>query len=327
MITLHLDNPSPPIHSSKIANPITLNRSLAYSIASFPPLGMPAQTRRTTRRADENAAPVLTRHKSSTTTVQATAKTAGSAIPVLKRPHSSAAVSAPAATANKPAVAPSKTTTVGTKRSALGEVTNAGKKDSLKSVKGKEDGVKEKRALQQTSSAQIRASTVVAGPARRTRSSGASTLIPQVAAAVEPAPKRRTTSRIPVAARSRSTTASTTSATLRERKLNVAVEVKEIVEPEPLRKKRKTSSPAFEEEPDEDDLADEALYDEDGEEVIFSSGGRGTRLKSPERATRAKDAGWTDLDLEDDGDPSMVSEYVVDAFNYMLSIEVSSTNR
>ncbi|KAF8734862.1 A B D E cyclin, partial [Rhizoctonia solani] len=30
---------------------------------------------------------------------------------------------------------------------------------------------------------------------------------------------------------------------------------------------------------------------------------------------------WTDLDKDDDGDPLMVSEYVVDIFNYMLEIE------
>ncbi|CAE6441652.1 unnamed protein product [Rhizoctonia solani] len=33
------------------------------------------------------------------------------------------------------------------------------------------------------------------------------------------------------------------------------------------------------------------------------------------------DEPWTDLDKDDDGDPLMVSEYVVDIFNYMLEIE------
>lgn len=280
------------------------------------------QTRRVTRRADENAAPAMTRLKSSSavTAVPAAGKgSTTSSIPVLKRTHSSV-------TATAPPPAATKSTAGGTKRSALGEVTNGGKKDNLRGGKGKEEGGREKRALQQTSSAQI-PSTLVTGPARRTRSSGASTDIPAVTV-VEPAAKRRTTSRIPVASRSRSTTTSasntaTESSRLKERKLNIAIETKEVVEPEPARKKRKTSSPAFEEEQDEDDLADEGLYDEDGQEVVFNSGGRGTRLKSPERAVRAKDAGWTDLDAEDDGDPTMVSEYVVDAFNYMLSIEVS----
>lgn len=44
-------------------------------------------------------------------------------------------------------------------------------------------------------------------------------------------------------------------------------------------------------------------------------------LRSP-KDSRPKDYGWTDLDAEDEGDPSMVSEYVVDAFKYMVSIEV-----
>jgi len=38
---------------------------------------------------------------------------------------------------------------------------------------------------------------------------------------------------------------------------------------------------------------------------------------------RAKDEGWEDLDAEDEGDPTMVAEYVVDAFNHMMAIEVS----
>ncbi|EJT45753.1 g2/mitotic-specific cyclin cdc13 [Trichosporon asahii var. asahii CBS 2479] len=37
----------------------------------------------------------------------------------------------------------------------------------------------------------------------------------------------------------------------------------------------------------------------------------------------AKDAGWTDLDAEDEGDPTMVSEYVIDAFNYMMELETT----
>jgi hypothetical protein len=78
---------------------------------------------------------------------------------------------------------------------------------------------------------------------------------------------------------------------------------------------------AFKEEDDED-LADPGVYDEDGQEVLLSSGRKGTRLQSPKRAIRAKDEGWTDLDAEDEGDPAMVAEYVVDAFKYMLAIEV-----
>jgi hypothetical protein len=35
------------------------------------------------------------------------------------------------------------------------------------------------------------------------------------------------------------------------------------------------------------------------------------------------DEPWTDLDKDDEGDPLMVSEYVIDIFNYMKQIEVS----
>ncbi len=87
-------------------------------------------------------------------------------------------------------------------------------------------------------------------------------------------------------------------------------------------KRRRTSTPPPLKEENVDEL-DEANYDQDGQEIILSSGGRGVSMKSPKRKTkRAKDEGWTDLDLEDEGDPTMVSEYVVDAFNYMLEIEV-----
>lgn len=228
----------------------------------------------------------------------------------------------------------------GTKRSALGEVTNGGKDQAAKGLKAKGKAVippaREKRALQQTSSIQLpAATTTTVGPARRTRSSVASTATATISAPStiiddKPAVKRRTVSRIPVASRSRSNTASTSTTAaetrLRERKINVALETKIQLEheAEPARKKLKTSSPALEEVDDKDDLADEGLYDEDGKEVVFSSGGRGTRCKSPPRTFRAKDYGWTDLDAEDDGDPTMASEYVVDAFNYMMSIEVSS---
>lgn len=93
----------------------------------------------------------------------------------------------------------------------------------------------------------------------------------------------------------------------------------------PARKKRKTSSPVvvepFERVGEEDEL-DEGHFDVDGKEILLSSGGKPVGLRSPKRE-RAKDEGWEDLDAEDEGDPSMVSEYVVDAFNYMMRIEVS----
>ena len=131
--------------------------------------------------------------------------------------------------------------------------------------------------------------------------------------------------------RSRSTTAVSTVEDgilkTREQNIETKVEYHPHPEPEPARKKRKTSSPALDEEEefkeDDEDLADPGVYDEDGQEVLLSSGRKGTRMQSPKRAIRAKDEGWTDLDAEDEGDPAMVAEYVVDAFKYMLAIEVS----
>ena len=107
---------------------------------------------------------------------------------------------------------------------------------------------------------------------------------------------------------------------MKDREQNIPETQVQPLEPEPARKKRKTSSPALE---DDEDLADPGVYDEDGQEVILSSGRKGTRLQSPPRA--AKDEGWTDLDAEDEGDPAMVAEYVIDAFKYMLAIEVGPT--
>ena len=96
----------------------------------------------------------------------------------------------------------------------------------------------------------------------------------------------------------------------------------ELDEAESSRKRRKTTTPLL--ESDHADLVDEAQYDEDGQEILLSSGRKsGTSLKSPKR-TRAKDEGWFDLDAEDEGDPSMVSEYVIEAFQYMHRLEVSS---
>jgi G2/mitotic-specific cyclin 1/2 len=147
------------------------------------------------------------------------------------------------------------------------------------------------------------------------------------------APKRKIVAaptRTSATSRSRSTTASNhDEGILKDREQNIdnKVEYQVQPEPEPARKKRKTSSPALEEEGDfqaeTEDLADPGVYDEDGQEVLLSSGRKGTSLRSPKRSARAKDDGWTDLDAEDEGDPAMVAEYVVDAFKYMMRIEVS----
>lgn len=220
--------------------------------------------------------------------------------------------------------APTKSTQDIKKRSALGEVTNAPKNKNVDALKGKAGDDKEKADGRRP-------------VARRTRST-----IPAPAPVAEKekavtAPKRKATapplSRTTTGTRSRSTTAHSTheEGVLKGRDQNIGVKAEEEERepvPEPARKKRKTSSPvlaAREEEDDNEDLADPAVYDDDGQEVQLSSGRKGTSLRSPKRVARAKDEGWTDLDAEDEGDPAMVSEYVIDAFNYMMRIEVSSS--
>lgn len=80
-----------------------------------------------------------------------------------------------------------------------------------------------------------------------------------------------------------------------------------ITEDGPVAKRPRPSTP-------EDVFVDDN-YDADNKELEVAE----PSSKSP----RAKDDGWTDLDAEDEGDPTMVSEYVVDAFKYMMELEVS----
>ncbi len=243
------------------------------------------QTRRPARRADENAPPTT----NGAPTTRSRTSLADPSLAIKSTTISSSLPvmkrqsSSTAVPTNGKAVAPAK-------RSALGEVTNGGKNVEKNGLK------KETKPLVSTNSSQQ--------VPKRTRS-----LAPEVKKEEKVVTKRKATapSKLP----------STSTAPLRERVLNAKTEA----EPEPAHKRRKTSTPPLAE--DVEDLGDEEQYDEDGREILLSSGGRGVSLRSPKRESRAKDEGWTDLDAEDEGDPSMVSEYVVDAFHYMLAIEVS----
>lgn len=76
----------------------------------------------------------------------------------------------------------------------------------------------------------------------------------------------------------------------------------EVVEEEPVYKKRRTSSEVGEEL----EVVDEGNeYEVDGAEPV-----------------EEEDQGWDDLDREDDDDPLMVSEYVADIFGYLKEVEV-----
>ena len=279
------------------------------------PNPMPYAQARRAKRADENAPPAPSRTRSTGLSAKTTVESSKdanikSSIPVMKRSESSK--------------------TITKSRSALGEVTNAGRRKSASATAGEKGKAKvERKPLASTNDAQQGAL-----PMRRTRSSATDTQSRTNTEEREKdrtiAGKRKIASHVHAsqAARSRSTTAASTSTNsaldiarpLAERVLNVKDERDpfKAEEEEPVHKRRRTSTPPFV----EDDIADEAQYDQDGEEILLSSGGKAIHLKSPKRE-RAKDEGWEDLDAEDEGDPTMVSEYVVDAFRYMIALEVS----
>lgn len=234
----------------------------------------------------------------STTAMKSHAALPASKLPVMKRTATSATSG--------------KATTSLPSRAALGEVKNASKKPVAESDKGK----LEKKPIASGSS------TAASAALRKARST-VKAEEEQPAAIKRKATSSSAVSR-PAASRSRSTTASTVDAArpLTDKRVNVKQEKE--VQQEPARKKRKTSSPAVQavdRERDAEESADEGPYDAEGKEILLSSGSK-VSMKSPKRL-RAKDEGWEDLDAEDEGDPTMVAEYVVDAFNHMMAIEVS----
>ena len=97
------------------------------------------------------------------------------------------------------------------------------------------------------------------------------------------------------------TTTSTTRKIIAHRKAPSIEEVEE----EPVQKKRRTSSEVG-------DLPLEAIEEEFDSEAAVGPA-----------VVEVQD--WDDLDREDDDDPLMVSEYVVDIFNYLKCVEVSDS--
>ncbi|OWZ32972.1 G2/mitotic-specific cyclin 1/2 [Cryptococcus neoformans c45] len=249
------------------------------------PSGIP--TRRV-RLVDENAPPppgaVVTRTRSralaSTTSTATQVKPTTTSIPMMKRQRST--ISSENKIIDRPDA----------RRNALGEVRNGkGGEKEKENGKGKAAAIGRKPLATTQAKAQ-----------RVTRSASA-----QPVMGVKEGDKKRKaviTSKIP--SRSRSTGAEP-----------AQVEVKPTVktEEEPVRKRRKTSSPVVEVGEDGPTV--------DGNEVLLSSGGKNaTAFRSPR--IKAKDEGWTDLDAEDEGDPTMVSEYVVEAFKYMMDIQAQT---
>ena len=244
------------------------------------------QTRRPVRRADENAPP--TNNNGAPATRSRTADTSLA----IKSASTISSLPVIKRQSSSSAVPINGKTLPLAKRSALGEVTHV-----TKNVEA--NGLKNDRKPLVSTRPSLQAP-------QRSRVS----VIPEVVLKTHDKTATRRKVAIPVKPLS-------STVPLHEKPLNLQAER----EVEPARKRRKTSTPPL--IADEDDLDDEGQYDEDGQEVLLSSGGNGVKLRSPKRQSRAKDEGWTDLDAEDEGDPAMVSEYVIDAFTYMLDVEVS----
>ncbi|WVQ76088.1 hypothetical protein IAR50_005727 [Cryptococcus sp. DSM 104548] len=277
------------------------------------PSGIP--TRRAPRLADENApvptAPTTrTRAKAAVTSTTSHSVKPTTSIPVIKRTRSTAAASAvqgKEAENAKPATA--------TERRMLGEVRNgkgaADKKDVGKD--GKKAVREDRKPLATTQQVQ-----------RPTRAASAQ---PTAAGDRDRVTGKR---KAPVVSsklvnRARSTGAEP----LHEARAKTVVKVegKPIVEDEePRAKRRKTSSPAMPEVDEERYEAEDEAPKVEGKEVLLSSGSKNAvGLRSPK--AKAKDHGWMDLDAEDEGDPSMVSEYVIEAFQYMMDIQPQTMPR
>jgi len=267
------------------------------------------QTRRLTRRIDENAPPAQSTIATRSRTAGATTNGGSTAIPVVKRGAS--APSASTTTEAKPTVAGAgKLATK--RRAALGEL-------PLAAPQAAKDGKKvaaERRPLASTSTTQGQQ------PLRRTTRVTATEEKTAVAATKRKAgTTSTTTTRRPGVTRGNSAistaSGSTTASNGATRPSRTALkQTASLTETGPSPKRFRPSPP-----PEDDVLVDR--YDADAKEISVP--------KSPETAIvgierRPKDFGWTDLDLEDEGDPSMVSEYVVDAFNYMLEMEVSNNH-
>lgn len=131
--------------------------------------------------------------------------------------------------------------------------------------------------------------------------------VPVVEIPVHPNPARRAPFRSTTSTNIASTTV-TTNRRVTQKKVRSVYLDRDLapINEEPLTKKRRTSSEAPEEvvEEDSDALAENVLPES-------------TAVPSAETQD------WDDLDREDDDDPLMVSEYVVDIFNYLKLLEVS----
>ncbi|BEI85327.1 hypothetical protein CcaverHIS002_0507280 [Cutaneotrichosporon cavernicola] len=266
-------------------------------------------TRRTTRRIDENAPPpagtIATRARSAAANTGNNA--ANTAIPQMKRTASALGATTRSTTAdNKPIPTGTSTSQVnkpGTRRrAALGEIGTA--PNAAKGDKGK---AAERRPLatRETSQPAVR---------RTTRSTTLEAREEKPTVAVKRKVGSVTSSTTNLRPRpgysrhgSAVSAASTSTSTSTARPGRQLKETVSITEDGPAPKRPRPSTP-------EDVFTDN--YDADNKVVAVA--------EPSSKAPVPKDYGWTDLDAEDEGDPTMVSEYVVDAFAYMMELEKST---
>lgn len=271
------------------------------------------QTRRFARRVDENALPatstIATRSRSANTANTASNNGSNTTIPVMKRTGSTAGATTRSSTLTADTKSTLGKTTMTRRRAALGEIPQASENGPKKSTAAGKGKLVERRPLQNTQ--QQTQQTL-----RRTTRN----IVPEPKEDKGPISKRKlpsTTRPTRQTARHGSVTSNSTTTSDRGARTSRNVQPSNNSQPEagPAAKRlRPSPSPS---PPPEDEVADVlqvADYDADVPEL---------KVERIQRSPRpvAKDAGWTDLDAEDEGDPTMVSEYVIDAFNYMMELE------
>lgn len=220
-----------------------------------------------------------------------------------------------AAAENKPTASGTSTAAAGKpatrRRPALGEIgagTNATKGDKGKAAEPRrplstreQSQTAIRRTTRSTTNLEARGEDKSVAVKRKAASSSTTTTATNTLRTTRPGFSRNASA---VSLGSNSTSTSTTTRPSRQLK-----ETASITEDGPVAKRPRPSTP--------EDVFVEDNYDADHKELEVD-------VEEPSsKRTRSKDFGWTDLDAEDEGDPTMVSEYVVDAFKYMMELEVS----
>lgn len=273
------------------------------------------QTRRFARRVDENALPatstIATRSRSANTANAASNNGSNTAIPVMKKTGSTAGATTRSSTLTADTKSTLGKTTMTRRRAALGEIPQASENGPKKSAAAGKGKAVERRPLQNTQQTQQ--------PLRRTTRRIVEPKEEKVPISKRKLPSTNRPTRPP---NSRANSITSTSTTTSDRGARVSRNIQphsSLPEAGPAAK-RLRPSPSPSPPPEEEEVADVlqvADYDADVPEL---------KVERIQRSPRpvAKDLGWTDLDAEDEGDPTMVSEYVIDAFNYMMELEVSN---